>query len=68
MRCRDAEGTVGEFKVECKRWKRKTEVHGRANFVRWFDIDEFMKILWLRIMKEIMCDGDYFIMYPLFNF
>ena len=23
-------------------------------FARWFDIDEFMKILWLRRMKEIM--------------
>ena len=35
---------------------------------RWFDIDEFMKILWLRRMKEVMCDGDYFVMYPSINF
>ena len=39
-----------------------------SEFVRWFNIDEFTKILLLRRMKEIMCDGDYFVMYLLFNF
>ena len=34
---------------------------------RWFDIDEFTKISWLRKMKEIMCNGDYFVMYLLIN-
>ena len=64
MRCGDAEETVGEFKFGCKRWKRKTAILGLSSFTRWFDIDEFMKILWLRRMKEIMCDGDYFVMHP----
>ena len=39
-----------------------------SKFARWFDIDEFTKISWLRRMKEIMYDGDYFVMNPLFNF
>ena len=63
----DAEGTVGEFMFGCKRWKRKTEVLRWASFARWFDIDEFTKILWFRRIKKIMCDGDYFVMYPLLN-
>ena len=29
---------------------------------------EFTKILWLRRMKDIMCNGDNFRLYPLFNF
>ena len=28
----------------------------------------FMKILWFRRMKEMICNGDYFVMYTLFNF
>ena len=27
-----------------------------------------LRRLWLRRMKGIMCDGDYFVMYPLFSF
>ena len=42
-----------ELKCGCKRLKRKTEVLGWTSFARWFDIDEFTKILWLRRMKEI---------------
>ena len=37
-------------------------------FARWFEFYEFKKILWSRRMKEIICNGDYFILYPLFNF
>ena len=66
MRCGDAKEMVREFKFGCKRWKRKTELLGWAIFARWFDIDELMKILWLKTMMEIMCDEDYF--YLLFNF
>ena len=54
-------------------WKgiRGSEIHKvlrRASFARWLDIDECTNILWLRRMKETMCDGYYFLMYPLFNF
>ena len=31
MGCRDAEGTSGEFRLGCKRWKRKT-VTGMSEF------------------------------------
>ena len=33
-----------------------------------FDIYEFTKILWFRRMKKSVYNGDYFVMYPLFNF
>ena len=36
-----------------------------SEFARLFYIDEFTKIVWLRGMKEIMCDEDYFVMYSL---
>ena len=37
-------------------------------FSRWFDFYEFTKISRFRRMKKIMCNGDYFVMNPLFNF
>ena len=63
MGCRNTKGTVGEFMFGCKRWKRKIEVLGLASFARWFDIYDFTNIFWFRRMKEIMCNGDYFVMY-----
>ena len=39
-----------------------------SEFARWFDIDEFTKILWLRRMKEILCDGDYFVILSVVQF
>ena len=43
------------------------EAKDKASFARWFDTDEFTKIMWLSRIKDIMCDGDYFVMYPLLN-
>ena len=66
MRGRIMEGTIREFKLECKGWKRETEVVGGVSFTSRFDIDKITQIGWLRFVEKIV-RRYHFVLYALFD-
>ena len=62
-----SERAIGEFELGCEWRKRETEVIGSSRFFSGFNIDKLAKITWLRFLKEIVGNEDYFKLNTLFD-